>query len=563
MDHAQFDTDLNTLREKADQWAKMPLPKRIDYLRGLLRKTYSVADGQVAAAVKAKGVPPNSSMAAEDYLGGPVVQARTIRLLIDSLEQIQQTGQVQIPAKRIRTREDGQVAVQVIPYEFTDKLLFSGFNAEVWMEPGVTAENLGDNIAEFYRREPTEKNGRVALVLGAGNVASIGPLDMVHKLFVEGQVCLLKMNPVNDYLGPFVEETFAELIADGFVRTAYGGADVGDYLCQHDQVDEIHITGSDRTHDIIVFGLGDEGAQRKAANSPRNTKRISSELGNVSPVIIAPGSWTEADLRFQAENVASQMTNNGGFNCNAAKLLILHEDWPQKTDFMDMLRAVLGSLNQRPAYYPGAEDRYDRFVGAHSQAQPIGERSEGVLPWPLIPDVDSRQTSDICFTQESFCGVTAQTTLPGADAGQFLGNAVAFCNDVLWGTLNACIIIHPATEKRFGAELESAVSVLKYGSVAVNHWPALCYGMGSTAWGAYPGHTLDDIRSGIGFVHNTYMFDRPQKTVLRGPFRVFPKPPWFVTHGRSMGVAQRMAAMEVNPSIWKVPGIAWQAIGGS
>ena len=53
---------------------------------------------------------------------------------------------------------------------------------------------------------------RVALVLGAGNVASIGPLDVVHKLFVEGQVALLKLNPVNEYLGPFFEEAFADLI---------------------------------------------------------------------------------------------------------------------------------------------------------------------------------------------------------------------------------------------------------------------------------------------------------------------------------------------------------------
>ncbi len=42
--------------------------------------------------------------------------------------------------------------------------------------------------------------GKLALVLGAGNVASIAPLDVLHKLFIENQVCLLKLNPVNDYL---------------------------------------------------------------------------------------------------------------------------------------------------------------------------------------------------------------------------------------------------------------------------------------------------------------------------------------------------------------------------
>ena len=254
-------------------------------------------------------------------------------------------------------------------------------------------------------------------------------------------------------------------------------------------------------------------------------------------MIILPGSWTQSDLRFQAENIATQMTNNGGFNCNAAKVLILHDQWPQKVEFMDMLRSVLASLPQRPAYYQGAEERYDRFVGEYSQSQPIGERSTGILPWTLIPDVNSEQTDELCFTQE-LCGVTAQTTLPGKNSAEFLENAGFFCNDVLWGSLNACIIVHPREEKRLGDSIEQAISNLRYGSVAVNHWPGLCYGMGSTAWGAYPGHTLDDIQSGIGAVHNTYLFDRPQKSVLKGPFRVFPRPPWFVTHGRGLQVAE-------------------------
>jgi hypothetical protein len=244
----------------------MPLGKRIGYLKAALAGTQAVAHEQVAAAIQAKGVPPNSAMAAEDYLGGPVVQARTIRLMIETLETIEKQGRVQIPAGKIRDVGEGQIAVEVIPQHLTDKLLFAGFHAEIWMEPGVTRANLSENIAEFYRSDIEKRSGRVSLVLGAGNVSSIGPLDVVHKLFVEGQVCLLKMNPVNEYLGPFIERAFEALIQDGFMEMAYGGADVGDYLCQHETIDEIHITGSDRTHDAIVFGVGQEGTERKANN---------------------------------------------------------------------------------------------------------------------------------------------------------------------------------------------------------------------------------------------------------------------------------------------------------
>ena len=46
----------------------------------------------------------------------------------------------------------------------------------------------------------------------------------------------------------------AELVLSGFLRIVYGGADVGEYLCQHPAVDDIHISGSDKTHDRIVWG---------------------------------------------------------------------------------------------------------------------------------------------------------------------------------------------------------------------------------------------------------------------------------------------------------------------
>ena len=163
--------------------------------------------------------------------------------------------------------------------------------------------------AEGKKEEP-----KVALVLGAGNVASIGPMDAFYKLFCEDQVVALKMNPVNDYLGPFMVEALQELVDRGWFRVVYGGAAEGKYLCDHEIVSEIHITGSDKTHDAIVFGPGEEGARRKAERQPLNTKRITSELGNVSLVIVVPGPWSKGDLDFQGQNLASMLTNNAGFN---------------------------------------------------------------------------------------------------------------------------------------------------------------------------------------------------------------------------------------------------------
>jgi hypothetical protein len=41
-----------------------------------------------------------------------------------------------------------------------------------------------------------------------------------------------------------------------------------------------------------------------------------------------------------------------------------------------------------------------------------------------------------------------------------------------------------------------------------------------------PGHTPADISSGVGWVHNTYLFDWPQKSVLYAPWTYFPRPLW-------------------------------------
>jgi len=64
------------------------------------------------------------------------------------------------------------------------------------------------------------------VVLGAGNVSSIGPMDTLYKLFAEGQVVILKMNPVNEYLGPFIDEAFAQRYFPG-ASPLGGSLDIG------------------------------------------------------------------------------------------------------------------------------------------------------------------------------------------------------------------------------------------------------------------------------------------------------------------------------------------------
>ena len=46
--------------------------------------------------------------------------------------------------------------------------------------------------------------GEVALVLGAGNQTPVACMDILHKLLLDDAVVVCKMNPVNEYLGPYI-----------------------------------------------------------------------------------------------------------------------------------------------------------------------------------------------------------------------------------------------------------------------------------------------------------------------------------------------------------------------
>ncbi|MGH9379810.1 MAG: aldehyde dehydrogenase family protein [Thermoanaerobaculia bacterium] len=498
-------------------------------------------------------------MAAEEWIAGPGIAARNLRLLERTWREIADHGAPRIPRASLRRRRGGQLVVQVLPDDAWDRLAWAGSRAEVWMEPEEGRPEPPATLLGAGREPPPPG---VALVLGAGNVNSIPLLDAVWKLFAELRVVLLKLNPVNDYLEPHFARLFRPLLDDGFLRLARGGGETGAFLTAHPLVDSVHITGSVETHDRIVWGTGDEAARRRAEGRPQLTKPITSELGNVSPVIVVPGEWSDSEITFAAENLATQMVQNGGFNCNAAKVLVTSERWPQRRALLDELARVLAALPPRPAYYPGAEERWERFTEGRQGLKTLGERRPGVVPPALIEGVDHRVAQDPLFRQESFCAVTAEVLLPEGDPAGFLFEAARFANDTLFGTLNAGIFVDPRTRRRLGHNLEEAVADLNYGSVAVNHWAAVSFGLGATPWGAFPGHTLADAGSGIGWVHNTRLLARPQKSVVYGPFVPRPKPPWLVTHANALTASRRYFAFEAAPSPLRLAALALAAARG-
>ena len=543
----RVDAMVERVSSRKDDWVKVGIPERIAYLQKCIDGVLAVAQGWVDDGCRVKGLTPGDPLCGEEWVAGPFQTIRNARLLVHALEHL---GQPKPP--KVTARQDGQLVARVFPASMQDRVMFGGFEAEVWLEPGRPATQ-----GRIYR-EPSP-HGSVSLVLGAGNVSSIAPMDALYKLFVENEVVILKMNPVNAHVGPHLEQAMKALIDDGLLAICYGGAQVGGHLANHPKVDTLHVTGSDRTYDAIVWGASpEEQARRKQADDPVNRRPFSAELGCVTPVIVVPGPWSDSDLEFQARHVASMVAQNASFNCNAAKVLVVAKGWLQRDAFLKKVREALANTPSRKAYYPGAQDRYDGFLAKYPNAVAFGARSESVVPWTLIPDVPAKN-GEYALTSEAFCGVLAEVALDATDPREFLEKATAFANDDCWGTLSCMILVHPSTQRDYASELDRAIANLRYGGIGVNCWAGIVYGLVATTWGAYPGHSPKDIQSGSGVVHNTYLFDYPQKSVVRAPFRIRPKPAWFADHKSLATMGKKLTTMEAAPTWGKLVGVAIEA----
>lgn len=559
---AELDRAVAEVKAKADEFAQLPPGAKAELLREVQGNIVEVAPEWIREACRAKGIRYDGPMSGEEWLAGPLITVRNTRLLMESLNSIARFGRPPF-GRGARTREDGRVEIDVFPVNTMDRVLFREFSARFLLSPGVTETQARERQAPYYQNP--KPDGRVTLVLGAGNVASIPPTDVFYKMFVCGHVCILKVNPINEWIGPILERALSLFIKRDYLRIVYGGSEVGAYLIQHPEVDEIHLTGNNKTHDLIVWGPpGLERDRRKASGDPVLKKPITSELGNVSPVAVVPADYSDKELWFQARNIVTMVVNNGSFNCNAARVLIVARGWSKRERFIGMIKQAFKQTPIRKDYYPGSRLRYQELLSGRKDVETFGQPTDVGLPWALLSDIDQSDTNRKLFTEENFCGILAVTAIGSADPVEFLTAVTLFCNEKLWGNLNATLIVHPGHEKTLEVAnaLDRAILDLRYGTVAINHWPAIGYGILTPPWGGHPTSTLTDCQSGNGWVHNTFMIENIEKAVIRGPLVTLPKPAWFYDNRQAHRIGEKMVSLEAAPSWFKIPGLVITALRG-
>ena len=560
------DAVVDRLKAGETAWARTGLAERVRLLDEFRAAVAANAPEWVQIAGSIKGLPTDSPLLGEEWISGPWAVLGYVEALAETLTRLADGVDV-LAGYAIEPAPGNRLAIQVLPHTTFDRLLLNGFHAEVWTSPGVTASQLRAG-AGLTQRSPHETHG-VGLVLGAGNIFSIAPLDVLYQLFAENRTVVLKLNPTTDPLFDVFRRIFAPFIELGVVEIVTGAAATGAALANHSGVAAVHMTGSEATHDAIVWGTGESQVAAKAAGTPRLDKPMTSELGGVAPVIVVPGTWSKADLRFQAQHVATQRLHNSGFNCIAAQVVIVSSDWPQKDAFLAELRAALADAPARPAWYPGCDTRVHDAREHHASADAFGGTPERTL----LPGLDLADPTESAFSTEYFAPVLGISELSGTGA-EFLDAAVTAANERLRGTLGANIIVHPKTIRALGTALRESIARLRYGTIGVNSWTGVGYLAPRATWGAFPGHPLDDIQSGSGVVHNALLLKDTERTVVTGPFRpaprsvlhgemtITPKPPWFVNNRSAATTGRRLTAFAARPRWRALPAIFSSALRG-
>ncbi|MCU1423303.1 MAG: putative aldehyde dehydrogenase [Microbacteriaceae bacterium] len=554
----RLDAVIAELASAEASWGRTSVGERAELLDAVHGAVAAASADWATTASRIKGLDPAAQAVGEEWISGPYPVLASTTTLAQAMRSLAK-GESPLAGRRFGRAPGGRVTIPVLPGNAYEAILLHGFTAEVWMPPGITAENARAT-AGLGALTPGATEG-VGLVLGAGNITSIPPLDVLYEIFAGNRVALLKLNPVMDGMQSVFEAALRPLIERGLLRIVTGGGDVGSYLAHHPGISHVHITGSAATHDVVVWGHGQEARDRKAANTPLLEKPITSELGGVSPIIVVPGKWSDADLAYQAEHVATQRLHNGGYNCIAGQIVVLSSDWPQREAFLAQLRSALDRTPERAAWYPGSDARVVQAASSYPNATRVGPGGTR-----LLVDLHAGDDASTIQTTEYFSPVLGVIELPGTGQA-FLDTAVETVNDDFVGTLGANVLVDPATKKRLGDGFREAVARLRYGTIAINAWTGDGYLTAAAPWGAFPGHDLANVQSGIGTVHNALLIDSPERTVVTGPFRpfprsfaggefaLFPKPPWFVTSRSAATTGRRLVGFAAKPSWLRMPAV--------
>ena len=529
-----IDRNISKLRVNSSEFLKLDKTNLISMLEQTIENIKTMSYYWATLSSEKKGH-LTKSKEGEEWIGGPFSSIYAIQYFIEYLQNDDGLD--------INKFDDFNKSYKVFPTKNIEKLLFPFLEAEVRFGKNLNFDQINE-YRGFANRFDKNKP-KITLILGAGNVSSIPVLDALFHMIAYKSVIYLKLNPVNDYLFPIFTQIFEPFISRGFMIITEGDIEASEYLTKHDGFQQTHLTGSNYTYENIVYGRTLSDKERSLKTLPKiNKKPITSELGNVTPIIVHPGNWTRSEIRHQAKKIVTAKLNNSGFNCIAAQVIVLPKGWKHTAKLKNDIKNYLRDIGDTTSYYPGSIENLNELNNSSNYEQ-INNLTCST-PF-LISNLDLENEYG---NKEVWSTALYFKEIPYNSYEEFSSNSVDYVNNELWGNLGASVLIKNHKKKKNENILNTYIENLKYGTVAINEWSALGFVIPSLPWGGYPGNRDNDIQSGQGYVHNSLLFESPQKGIVYSKFRLsrLIDPPWFVTNKKAHRIFKNLTYYQATKS---------------
>jgi aldehyde dehydrogenase (NAD(P)+) len=502
------DDPLTPLADSAAAWARANTATRQQLAAACRQSLRPHVAAWVEQSLCTKGFAGIAEAEAEEWLSGPLAVARFLAALAAP------------PALPTTPVAEGMppTATTVRPLPgprgIGDALVLWRHRAEVHLDttagPGAT---------------PPHAPRGPALVLGAGNVTAVPLLDALDQVFVARRSVLLKLHPLHTPLVPLFTSALAPLVGTNLLRIVAGDAEAGAVLARDERVVAVHLTGSDRTW------------QRLHHDPALRRKVMTAEVGCTAPVLVVPGAWSERDLGHAAEQLAAYAANNGGATCLAPRLLVLAERWSQREHFLALVERALAARPSRRPFLPGVREHYARLVG------------RGAAEHEALPPRLRRFTLDEALEHgrsEWFAPVLGAVSLPGDSAEAWLhGAAVPFAAERCFGSLAAYVFAPPAVLRQNADALRQAIHELPHGTIAIDTWAGIAFGLGTAPWGVPHDRPA---AHGRGWQRNLLGTGRVRRVVVQGPLHTVPRAPWLPRQRRAAAMLAALTRHTLTPT---------------
>ena len=529
-----IDRNISKLRVNSSEFLNLDTNTLINLLEQTIDNIKTISLYWATISSEKKGI-LSKSKEGEEWIGGPFATIYAIQYFIEYLKKPNSLD--------LTNFDDSKKRYKVFPTKNIEKLLFPFIEGEVRFPKNMSFDQISQ-YRGFSNRFSNNKP-KLTLILGAGNVSSIPVLDALFHMIAHKSSIYLKLNPVNDYLLPVFTQVFDPFISRGYMIISKGDLKASEYLTKHEGFQQMHLTGSNFTYENIVYGRTLTEKERKLKSLTKtNKKPITSELGNVTPIIIHPGNWSYSEIKHQAKKIVTAKLNNSGFNCIAAQVIVFPKGWKHTNKLKSQIKYYLNKIGDTTSYYPGANNNLNELLENNNYEQINNISCSSPF---LVTDLDLDKEYG---NKEVWSTALYFKEIQYSSYENFCSNAIEYVNNELWGNLGVTVLFKNYKNKTNHSILEKYIEDLEYGTVAINEWAALGFVIPSLPWGGYPGNKDNDIQSGQGYVHNSLLFESPQKGILYSKFRLsrLIDPPWFVTNKKAHRIFKNLTYYQATNS---------------